>query len=39
MHNILDTLILEQNTDGLEEVVIGLVGAIGSNLAVFQNIL
>lgn len=37
--NMLDKLILEQNADGLEEVVIGLVGAIGSNLAVFQNIL
>lgn len=37
--SMLDDLILEQNTDGLEEVVIGLVGAIGSNLAVFQNIL
>jgi cytidine deaminase len=37
--NMLDTLILEKNTDGSEEVVIGLVGAIGSNLAVFQNIL
>lgn len=36
---MLDKLILEQNADGLEEVVIGLVGAIGSNLAVFQNIL
>lgn len=37
--SMLDKLILEQNADGLEEVVIGLVGAIGSNLAVFQNIL
>ena len=37
--SMLDDLILAQNTDGLEEVVIGLVGAIGSNLAVFQNIL
>src|SRR5690606_21716446 len=37
--SILDDLILAQNTDGLEEVVIGLVGAIGSNLAVFQNVL
>ena len=36
---MLDKLILEQNTDGLEEVVIGLVGAIGTNLAVFQNVL
>lgn len=33
--SMLDKLILEQNADGLEEVVIGLVGAIGSNLAVF----
>ncbi len=39
MSNLFDQLILEQNTDGLEEVVIGLVGAIGSNLAIFQNIL
>ena len=30
--SMLDKLILEQNTDGLEEVVIGLVGAIGTNL-------
>lgn len=31
---VLDALILAQNTDGLEEIVIGLVGAIESNLAV-----
>lgn len=37
--NMLDKLILEQNTDGLEEVIFGLVGAVGSNLAIFQNIL
>lgn len=37
--SMLDKLIMERNDDGLEEVVIGLVGAIGSNLAVFQNIL
>lgn len=36
--NMLDEL-LEKNTDGLEEVVIGLVGAIGSNLSTVQNIL
>lgn len=32
--NMLDKLILEQNTDGLEEVIFGLVGAVGSNLAI-----
>jgi len=37
--NMLDELILEQKSDSSEEVVIGLVGAVGSNLAVFQNIL
>jgi len=37
--NMLDKLIIEQNTDGLEEVIFGLVGAVGSNLAIFQNIL
>lgn len=37
--NMLDELILEQKSDNSEEVVIGLVGAVGSNLAVFQNIL
>lgn len=37
--NMLDDLILERKSDSSEEVVIGLVGAIGSNLAVFQNIL
>lgn len=37
--SMLDKLILERNEDGSEEVVIGLVGAIGSNLAIFQNIL
>ena len=36
--NIIDGL-LEKNTDGIEEVIIGLVGAIGSNLSTVQNIL
>lgn len=36
--NVIDEL-LEKNTDGIEEVIIGLVGAIGSNLSTVQNIL
>lgn len=36
--NLFDEL-LDKNTDGLDEVVIGLVGAIGSNLSTVQNIL
>lgn len=39
MLSMLDELIIQQNSDGLEEVVIGMVGAIGSNIAILQNIL
>ena len=31
--------LLQLNEDGLEEVIIGLVGAVGSNLSTVQNIL
>ena len=37
--NMLDRIIEDKKFDSQEEVIIGLVGAAGSSMAVFQNIL